>query len=109
MNKGGPRTSYSSLEIISKKCNRVFSPVDDAGFDGLELHLVNKVFSIDRGRIEVWVDNDVDVVNIRDHSPLGFRVLSLLKHFNLGCLGCLNDQKHEAKKKTCLKICIMNY
>lgn len=85
--QGGPRTSYSSLEIISKKCNRVFSPVDDAGFDGLELHLVNKVFSIDRGRIEVWVDNDVDVVNIRDHSPLGFRVLSLLIHFNLGCLG----------------------
>ena len=65
----------------------MFSPVDDAGFDGLELHLVNKVFSIDRGRIEVWVDNDVDVVNIRDHSPLGFRVLSLQIHFNLGCLG----------------------
>ena len=77
----------------------MFSPVDEAGFDGLELHLVNKVFSIDRGRIEVWVDNDVDVVNIRDHSPVGFRVLSLLIHFNLGCLGCLNDQKHEAKKK----------
>lgn len=47
----------------------VLFSVDDAGFDGLKLHMVNRVYSIDRGRIEVWVDNDVDVINIVDHSP----------------------------------------
>lgn len=55
--------------------------VDDAGFDGLKLHMVNRVYSIDRGRIEVWVDNDVDVINIVDHSPIGFKVqLFILNH-----------------------------
>lgn len=52
----------------------VLFSVDDAGFDGLKLHMVNRVYSIDRGRIEVWVDNDVDVINIVDHSPIGFKV-----------------------------------
>ncbi|XP_052675107.1 uncharacterized protein LOC128156838 [Crassostrea angulata] len=50
---------------------------DDAGFDGLKLHMVNRVYSIDRGRIEVWVDNDVDVINIVDHSPIGFKMYKL--------------------------------
>lgn len=52
----------------------VLFSADDAGFDGLKLHMVNRVYSIDRGRIEVWVDNDVDVINIVDHSPIGFKV-----------------------------------
>lgn len=60
----------------------VLFSVDDAGFDGLKLHMVNRVYSIDRGRIEVWVDNDVDVINIVDHSPIGFKVQLYIFYHN---------------------------
>ncbi|XP_061164281.1 uncharacterized protein LOC133173309 [Saccostrea echinata] len=50
---------------------------DDTGFDSFSLHMVNKVFSIDRGRIEVWLDNDVDFVDILDQSPVGFKMCHL--------------------------------
>lgn len=48
--------------------------VDDVGFDGLKLYMVNRVYFIDRGWIEVWLDNDVDVINIVDYSFIGFKV-----------------------------------
>lgn len=52
----------------------VFFFVDDVGFDGLKLYMVNRVYFIDCGWIEVWVDNDVDVINIVDYSFIGFKV-----------------------------------
>lgn len=51
-----------------------FSLLDDTGFDSFVLHMVNRVFSVDRGRIEVWVDNDVDIIDIPAQSPIGFQV-----------------------------------
>ncbi|XP_062613990.1 uncharacterized protein LOC134275727 [Saccostrea cucullata] len=50
---------------------------DDTGFDSFSLHMVSKVFLIDRGRIEVWVDNDLDFVDISDQSPVGFQMCHL--------------------------------
>lgn len=62
------------LKIKKKKKWCVLFFVDDVGFDGLKLYMVNRVYFIDRGWIEVWVDNDVDVINIVDYSFIGFKV-----------------------------------